>query len=218
MKPRAAVVLLSCSLALQSLGVAQQGSGVAVGRSAAADSLTLSNGMPDSPGVVQARLARAVNPTEAVNPQDSSSANSSSSSSSSTSSNSRPSATSSPTTEAAAAQEPTQQETSPSTAAKPQTDVPDMPPMAGEQVGAESSAAKSGAAIIHEPVGTAVAEPLQTTGVAASRPAGAAVAPAEQHRVRTVLIRVGSLVGAGVAIGTTMALSQGSPSRPPGSH
>lgn len=79
-------------------------------------------------------------------------------------------------------------------------------------------AAASQASTPHAPLGTAVAQPLQTTGVAASRPAGTAVAPAGQRRVRTILIRVGSLVGAGVAIGTTMALSQGSPGRPPGSH
>jgi len=69
-----------------------------------------------------------------------------------------------------------------------------------------------------EPLGTAAAESVQTTGVAASRPAGAAVAPAKQRRVRSILIKVGALVGAGVAIGTTMALSQGSPSKPPGAH
>lgn len=72
--------------------------------------------------------------------------------------------------------------------------------------------------IPHEPVGTAAAESVQTTGVAASRPAGAAVAPAKQRRARSILIKVGALVGAGVAVGTTMALSQGSPSKPPGSH
>ena len=70
----------------------------------------------------------------------------------------------------------------------------------------------------HEPLGTAAAESVQTTGVAASRPAGAAVAPAKQRRVRSILIKVGALAAAGVAIGTTMALSQGSPSKPPGTH
>jgi hypothetical protein len=69
-----------------------------------------------------------------------------------------------------------------------------------------------------EPLGTAAAESLPTSGIAASRPAGAAVAPAKQRRVRSILIKVGVVVGAGVAIGTTMALSQGSPSKPPGSH
>lgn len=70
----------------------------------------------------------------------------------------------------------------------------------------------------HEPVGTAAAEWMPLTGVAASRPAGAALAPAKQRRARSVLIKVGALVGAGVAVGTVMALSAGSPSKPPGSH
>lgn len=69
-----------------------------------------------------------------------------------------------------------------------------------------------------EPMGTAAAETVPTMGVAASRPAGAALAPAKQRRVRTILIRVGALLGAGAAIGATVALSEGSPSRPPGAH
>lgn len=71
---------------------------------------------------------------------------------------------------------------------------------------------------LQEPVGTAAAPPVKTTGVAASRPAGAAIAPGKQRRARSLLIKVGALVGAGVAIGTVVALSSGSPSRPPGSR
>ena len=69
-----------------------------------------------------------------------------------------------------------------------------------------------------EPLGTAAAEIESTTGVAASKPAGTAIAPAKQKRARMILIRVSALVGAGVAIGTVAALSSASPSRPPGSH
>jgi hypothetical protein len=69
-----------------------------------------------------------------------------------------------------------------------------------------------------EPVGTAVAQPVDTTGVAASKPAGAAIAPAKQRRTRSFLIKVGALVGAGVAVGTVVALSSSSPSRPPASR
>jgi hypothetical protein len=113
---------------------------------------------------------------------------------------------------------------SPSSA--PAVPVPDMPPAANspsDPAGNESqhSGSRVGGSqqtVVHQPVGTAAAEALPISGVAASRPAGAALAPARQRRVRSVLIRVGSLGGAGVAIGTTMALSQGSPSRPPGSH
>jgi hypothetical protein len=72
--------------------------------------------------------------------------------------------------------------------------------------------------ISQEPVGTAAAESIPTVGVAASRPAGAALAPGKQRRVRSILIKVGAVVGVGVAVGTTMALSEGSSSRPPGAR
>jgi hypothetical protein len=69
-----------------------------------------------------------------------------------------------------------------------------------------------------EPVGTAAAGMVSPSGVTASKPAGAAIAPAKQRRVRTILISVGTVLGAGAAIGTVAALSSASPSRPPGSH
>lgn len=65
-----------------------------------------------------------------------------------------------------------------------------------------------------QPLGTAAAPAEPASGVAASRPAGAAIAPAKQKRSRTLAIRVGLLVGAAVAIGTVVALSSASPSRP----
>jgi len=64
-----------------------------------------------------------------------------------------------------------------------------------------------------KPVGTAAAPYEKITGVTASRPAGAVIAPAKQRRVRSILIRVGVVVGAAVAVGTVVALSHGSPSR-----
>ncbi|MEO6965740.1 MAG: hypothetical protein ABI076_07560, partial [Acidobacteriaceae bacterium] len=64
------------------------------------------------------------------------------------------------------------------------------------------------------PVGTAAAPYEKTTGNAASRPAGAVIAPAKQRRTRSILIRVGILLGAAVAIGTVVGLSSASPSRP----
>lgn len=66
----------------------------------------------------------------------------------------------------------------------------------------------------HKPVGTAAAPYERTMGIAASRPAGAAIAPAKQRRVRTILISVGVIAGAGIAIGSVAALSHGSPSHP----
>ncbi len=62
------------------------------------------------------------------------------------------------------------------------------------------------------PVGTAAAPYEKGIGVAASRPAGAVIAPAKQRRTRSILIRVGLIVAAGVAIGTVVALSSASPS------
>lgn len=65
-----------------------------------------------------------------------------------------------------------------------------------------------------EPLGAAAARPVKTTGIAASKPAGVAIAPAKQRRARSMLIKVGAIVGAGVAIGVVVALSSASPSRP----
>lgn len=69
-----------------------------------------------------------------------------------------------------------------------------------------------------KPVGTATAEAPTTTGVAASQPAGVAIAPAKQHRVRTIVLRTGAVIAAGVAVGTVVALSAATPSKPPGAH
>jgi cytoskeletal protein RodZ len=65
-----------------------------------------------------------------------------------------------------------------------------------------------------QPIGTAAAPYERPTGAAVSRPAGAAIAPGKQKRRRTFLIKVGLVVGAAVAVGTVVALSKGSPSRP----
>jgi hypothetical protein len=64
------------------------------------------------------------------------------------------------------------------------------------------------------PVGTAAAPYEKPTGIPASRPAGAVVAPGKQKRSRSFLIRVGLIVGACVAVGAVIGMSAGSPSRP----
>ena len=64
------------------------------------------------------------------------------------------------------------------------------------------------------PVGTAVAPYEKGMGIAASRPAGAVIAPAKQRRTRSFVIRVALIVGAAVAVGTVVGLSSASPSRP----
>jgi len=70
----------------------------------------------------------------------------------------------------------------------------------------------------HKPIGTAAAEKEKASGIAASNPAGTAIAPAKQRHSRAFFIKVGAALAAGVAVGTAMALSRSSPSTPPGSH
>jgi hypothetical protein len=69
-----------------------------------------------------------------------------------------------------------------------------------------------------QPVGTAAAETSKASGIAASQPAGVAIAPAKQRRVRLIVIRVGAILGAGAAVGTVVALTQATASKPPGAH
>jgi len=94
-----------------------------------------------------------------------------------------------------------------------------VPPQESDQQAAPSSAHQQPATENKpKPVGTAVAETPLTTGVAASNPAGAAIAPAKQRRSRAFFIKVGAIVGAGAALGAVALLSSASPSRPPGTH
>jgi hypothetical protein len=81
---------------------------------------------------------------------------------------------------------------------------------------AQSGSSQSG--VPSRPTGTAAAPAVTTTGNAASRPAGAAIAPPKQRQVRSFLIKLGFIAGAGAALGTVAALSLSSPSRVPGSH
>ena len=71
---------------------------------------------------------------------------------------------------------------------------------------------------MQRPVGTAAAEAPKVTGITAAQPAGIAIAPAKQKRVRTIVLKVGAIVGAGAAVGTVIALTAATSSRPPGAH
>lgn len=94
-------------------------------------------------------------------------------------------------------------------------EMPDAPAPAQQTQQQQNPPADSSGQQSNSPaVGTAAAPLEKPSGVAASRPAGAAIAPAKQRRVRTFLISVGIVIGAGVAIGTVAALSHASPSRP----
>jgi len=70
----------------------------------------------------------------------------------------------------------------------------------------------------NEPQGAATAERVPTAGGSAAKPAGVAIAPAKQHRTRSLLIKFGALAAAGVAAGTVYALSRGTSSNPPGTN
>ena len=50
------------------------------------------------------------------------------------------------------------------------------------------------------PVGTAAAEAPTVSGVTAAQPAGVAIAPAKQRRVRTLVLKVGAYRGDGVPL------------------
>jgi len=81
---------------------------------------------------------------------------------------------------------------------------------------AQSSSVEQGQA--HRPVGTAAAEAPKVSGITAAEPAGVAIAPAKQHRARSIVIKVGAIVGATAAIGTVVGLSAATHSKPPGAH
>jgi hypothetical protein len=65
-----------------------------------------------------------------------------------------------------------------------------------------------------QPVGTAAAPYEKPTGVPGSRPAGAAIAPAKQRRVRAIVISLGVVLAGAGAIGAIAGLSKASHSQP----
>jgi hypothetical protein len=101
---------------------------------------------------------------------------------------------------------------------QPNEGYPDNPEPVRSQVADQSGQAGTAQSSAQQqqdkPVGTAAAPYEKTTGVAGSRPAGAVIAPAKQRRARSILIRVSVIVAGAVAIGTVVALTHESPSRP----
>lgn len=97
---------------------------------------------------------------------------------------------------------------SPAPATQPAVEpLPDSPSAARPQ-DAQNTAAQSGAT-------QSLPQP-QPDGN--QKPVGAALAPAKQKRSRTILISVGAIAGAAVALGLVVALTKGTPSKPPGSQ
>lgn len=81
-----------------------------------------------------------------------------------------------------------------------------------------NSAARAQAAPPQKPVGTAAAEAPNVSAIAASQPAGVAIAPAKQRRVRTIILRTGAILGGAAAIGAIVGLTAATPPKPPGAH
>jgi hypothetical protein len=88
--------------------------------------------------------------------------------------------------------------------------LPDAPQAQAPQDQSSSQQAPS------PPSGAAGAKAATTKGAPVAQPTGAAVAPAREHGHRSLLIKLGLIAGAGIAVGSAVALSHGSPSRPPG--
>jgi hypothetical protein len=99
--------------------------------------------------------------------------------------------------------------------------LPDSPGASKPQIqeettpSAQQAAPKSPAV---EASGTAAAQAGKVSGSAGSRPAGAAIAPAKQRQVRSLVIKLGAIAGAGIALGTVAALSKATPPKPPGAQ
>jgi hypothetical protein len=91
---------------------------------------------------------------------------------------------------------------------------PDAPGAQGEQSSSSSASADGQANGDTKPLGTAAAPYIKPTGVTGSRPAGAVIAPGKQRRARAILISVGVVAAAAVAVGAVAGLSHASPSRP----
>lgn len=68
------------------------------------------------------------------------------------------------------------------------------------------------------PSGSAGAKAATVKGAPVAQPTGAAIAPARQRGHHSLLVKVGLLAGAGIAVGTAVALAERSPSRPPGAR
>ena len=99
--------------------------------------------------------------------------------------------------------------------------LPDTPSASKPQIQEETtpSAQQGGPKVpAVEPSGTAAAQAGRITGSAGSRPAGAAIAPAKQRQVRSLVIKLGAIAGAGIALGTVAALSKATPPKPPGAQ
>jgi hypothetical protein len=108
---------------------------------------------------------------------------------------------------AGSAQQQPQTSTSSSTQVYPDAPDPQNTPGAKTEAGSNQQGDSTPA------LGTAAALDMKPTGVTGSMLSGAAIAPAKQRRVKIILISLGVVAAAGIAIGTVVGLSHASPSQ-----
>jgi len=93
--------------------------------------------------------------------------------------------------------------------------LPDAPQPAQQQAPQAQQRPASQQPAPQEPLGAAAAEQIKTSGGGASRPAGNAIAPEKQHQYRSLIIKLGAVAAAGIAVGTVYGLSHATSSTPP---
>jgi hypothetical protein len=98
----------------------------------------------------------------------------------------------------------------------PSSELPDAPTPAPTVQQRQDDSAGQAQNPSNVPSGAAGAKAAPAKGAPASRPVGSAIAPAKQRERRSLLIKMGLVAGACVAVGSAIALSKGSPSKPPG--
>lgn len=116
-----------------------------------------------------------------------------------------------------APQQPASQQAPPGQNTLPPIELPENPGHGSNNQQAPATLPPAQTPVPAQPNGTAVAPPIQVSGGAASKPAGVAIAPPKQRQVRSLLIKLGLIAGAGAAVGTVVGLSAASPGRVPGS-
>ena len=108
-------------------------------------------------------------------------------------------------------QQPQQQQSQPA----PQSNPPQQQNQPAQQTAApQQPNATQQPGTPQQPVGTAAAPYEKPTGVPGSRPAGAAIAPAKQRRVRAIVISLGLILAGAGAIGAVAGMSKASHSTP----
>lgn len=94
--------------------------------------------------------------------------------------------------------------------------LPDAPQAQSEQTQSQTPAQAQDQQNNQAPSGAAGAKAAPVKGAPVAQPTGAAVAPVRPKGHRSLLIKVGLIVGAAAAVGAVVALSERSPTRPPG--